>query len=122
MVHLKTLLLHNNQIRFLPKEINCLSSLETLDISSNKIRELFITGIKAKKRNICYTLQDINASINRISRVSIRDLTELNSLNIRQNSLLNFPGIFHCPNIEVINLSGNLLSGVILIQKGNSGI
>jgi Leucine-rich repeat (LRR) protein len=95
--------LSHNQIKVIPKTINLLSNIVTLNISYNKIESL--SSLKA-----CKSLKSLIATGNQIKSVKdVKSLTELQTLILSKNVIESIDGIESMECLQKLSVSGNML-------------
>ncbi len=103
-LNVKVLILSEQNLRKIPKEVFTFKNLTSLNLTYNKLRRI-PDEIEELKN-----LEDINLSYNRIKRVSknITKLKQLKILIIRYNNLEQLPSSFiELRTLQVLNIDGN---------------
>jgi Leucine-rich repeat (LRR) protein len=117
--NLESLIAANNRLRGLPEAIGGLKKLVKLDLEKNDLSEL------PESMNDLVDLRDLNLRSNKLSSVWLGALPDLNNLDLSDNQLIRFPGLYnpqakkdrryvHSPwnTIESLNLSKNKIKTV----------
>ena len=105
---LKTLILNNNRIEYLPNEISSLVKLETLNISENQLRTLPNTLSQLKM------LKQINLSKNNLSEIPIElcQLKQLNFLDLSSNKITQIKDYIQELMCVELNLNENQIRSI----------
>ncbi len=105
---LKTLILNNNRIEYLPNEISSLVKLETLNISENQLRTLPNTISQLKM------LKQINLSKNNLSEIPIElcQLKQLNFLDLSSNKITQIKDYIQELMCVELNLNENQIKSI----------
>lgn len=116
MMHLRSLDLHKNYLSKLPVALRGLSTLETLDLSSNFISELDCLDFKDLRR-----LTELNLNHNHISRLKrciFQSLNNLTVLNLGENYIFTLDNAFkvNLHKLESLNLRNN---GLKQLMRGD---
>ncbi|XP_074647036.1 uncharacterized protein LOC141903059 isoform X2 [Tubulanus polymorphus] len=91
--------------------VNCLSNLEELHASDNRIR--VVTDLKR-----CKKLQELNLSRNKIADISgLKDLPKLMVLDVSHNQLFNTKTVGKSKNLHELNISDNLLTEMVVLAR-----
>lgn len=105
---LKTLILNNNRIEYLPNEISSLVKLETLNISENQLKTLPNTLSQLKM------LKQINLSKNNLSEIPIElcQLKQLNFLDLSSNKITQIKDYIQELMCVELNLNENQIRSI----------
>lgn len=105
---LKTLILNNNRIEYLPNEISSLVKLETLNISENQLRTLPNTISQLKM------LKQINLSKNNLPEIPIElcQLKQLNFLDLSSNKITQIKDYIQELMCVELNLNENQIKSI----------
>ena len=103
LVNLKNLYCTNCALASLPNDLGNCSKLREIRAANNKIASLQITGSNIVKFDI---------SFNILSDVYINNLPHLETLNLGNNRISNFPQISEVPKLVTLDLSNNQISQV----------
>lgn len=90
LVNLTNLVLHNNQLTAVPKEVQALTKLKFFDVSNNQIEEMPSAIVHLPD------LESLNVSVNKLSSFPpVNEMKSLHIFNIAHNNLQALPeGIF----------------------------
>ncbi len=101
----KHLYLQENGFQAFPMTIHNLKELETLDISSNKIK--YLEGFSFSQNKI---LKELNANNNEIRTINLSGFQALKNLSLTDNLINKIEPITKASNIQSIDLSNNQLT------------
>lgn len=89
LVHLRCLILDDNEITTIPPELGALVALETLSIADNKLTSIPVECVRGWRalRSLSFARNDLKS----LPAIEIGELPELVRLDVSQNKLTDFP-------------------------------
>lgn len=103
LVHLEQLDVSHNRLSKLPVAMKNLQLLRQLIVDHNQLTEL-PSGMKS--------LQELTAAYNKISTTQFNDCPKLERLDLKNNSIAEFPSIVPGTSMKELYLGGNRISGI----------